>query len=213
MKHSIALATAALLISPLAQANGNWYIGLDLMNTEADTNGWVEGIEDIGGIPVENEGGGLSLLAGYQYTPWIALEVGLSRQAIEVIDYEKSSGLFYYEYLMVDAYVNTLSVGTKMRYLTNSGFGFYAKPSIAYTMTEVDINGNSTSGGDKLDENEKNSTVHFNFEVGAEYFLSDSFSLGLAYERQFDALDYSIKALDSDKISTNSYKLGIRYYF
>ena len=94
----------------------------------------------------------------------------------------------------------------------NNGFSLYAKPGLGHTIMDLELDGNSILVG-KVELDQKNKTTHFNLEVGADYYINDSLSVGISYERQFDALDYSIGALESDKMSIDLLKAGVKYHF
>ncbi|WP_064608480.1 porin family protein [Photobacterium sp. J15] len=216
MNKVISLATTSLLMlsaSTMAQQN-NWYIGVDVFESKVDLNNAFETVNSSFGdaLSIDDSGNGASFLVGYQFTPWVAVEASYSRQHIDIIDFEAYTGM-HYTYALFRANPETIAIATKLRYLTDTGFSIYAKPGIGYTISDLEYDANSTLWSSKLEVDQKNKNVHFNFEVGAEYFFTDSFSLGVAYERQFDALDYSAENIKLEKMSMDLYKASLRYYF
>ncbi|MGL5975799.1 MAG: outer membrane protein, partial [Aeromonas sobria] len=153
---------------------------------------------------IDDQLNGGSLIVGYSFKSWLAVEGGLHGQHMS----QSKNGVDLSTNTSIDT--SSISLATKLSQPLAWGFSAYAKPGIAYTRTEVEFVGNATILGisGQLTGNETKSKVHPNLEVGLDYAFNDHFSAGIGYERQFNAL-----SLGDDHYSLDTFKLGLRYHF
>ncbi|PKQ82417.1 hypothetical protein CJP16_01955 [Aeromonas sobria] len=200
-----AFSLLALAMNGGAHAEG-WYAGLDLTTSKMDLDGAAQRVYDAKVIDDQLDGG--SLIVGYSFKPWLAVEGGLHAQQMDQLTWVTSQGATGFADTSIET--RSISLAAKLSQPLAWGFSAYAKPGIAYTSTEVELIGNATifgiSGQGRY--NETKDTVHPNLEVGLDYAFNDHFSAGIGYERQFNAL-----SLGDDHYSLDTFKLGLRYHF
>ncbi|WP_421208927.1 porin family protein [Aeromonas sp. 602396] len=200
-----AFSLLALAMNGGAHAEG-WYAGLDLTTSKMDLDGDLQRAYDAKVIDDQLDGG--SLIVGYSFKPWLAIEGGLHAQQMEQLIWVTSQGATGFADTTIDT--RSISLAAKLSHPLAWGFSAYAKPGIAYTRTEVEVVGNATILGmsGQVSGSETKSKVHPNLEVGLDYAFNDSFSAGIGYERQFNAL-----SLGDEHYSLDTLKLGLRYHF
>jgi len=220
MNFKLSIAALALLSGSFAvSAQNNWYVGLDVHSSKLDLDSEVSSFPTIssGAKNADDSGAGLSIMLGRKVNEWLAIEANLSHDYIDLLDYSNyydiGLGAQGYEYQLHDARIYSFDLGAKMSYATGFDLNLYAKPGIGYTRTELELNGGSSHPDIKVDKDVTNNKVHFNLELGAEYFFTDSFSANLAYERKFNAVDFSIEGYKFGDMDQDRIKGGVRYYF
>ncbi len=206
------VAVSALLTAFNANAGSSWYVGFDVHQSKLDLDSNIDSAATVssGVKKLDDTGAGVSIFLGRQINSWLALEFSGSSDHVDLLDYENyyNSGSSY-EYALYRANIYSFGVSSKVSYNTAFQLSLYAKPGLGYTITDLELNGGASDPNYKVDIDEKNTTLHFNFEIGAEYFLTDSFSASVAYERRFDAVDVP----NVDEMSQDLIKGGIRYHF
>lgn len=200
-----AFSLLALAMNGGAHAEG-WYAGLDLTTSKMDLDGQAKDLSNAGIIDDQLNGG--SLIVGYSFKSWLAVEGGLHAQQMDQLTWVTSQGATGFADTSIET--RSISLAAKLSQPLAWGFSAYAKPGIAYTRTEVEFVGNATILGisGQLTGNETKSKVHPNLEVGLDYAFNDHFSAGIGYERQFNAL-----SLGDEHYSLDTFKLGLRYHF
>ncbi|WP_421203973.1 porin family protein [Aeromonas sp. 602658] len=200
-----AFSLLALAMNGGAHAEG-WYAGLDLTTSKMDLDGDLQRAYDAKVIDDQLDGG--SLIVGYSFNPWLAIEGGLHAQQMEQLIWVTSQGATGFADTTIET--RSISLAAKLSQPLAWGFSAYAKPGIAYTRTELEVVGNATILGmsGQVSGSETKSKVHPNLEVGLDYAFNDSFSAGIGYERQFNAL-----SLGDEHYSLDTLKLGLRYHF
>ncbi|XQW87407.1 porin family protein [Aeromonas veronii] len=196
-----AFSLLALAMNGGAHAEG-WYAGLDLTTSKMDLDGQAKDLSNAGIIDDQLNGG--SLIVGYSFKSWLAVEGGLHGQHMS----QSKNGVDVSTNTSIDT--SSISLAAKLSQPLAWGFSAYAKPGIAYTRTELEVVGNATFLGfsDQVSKSATKSKVHPNLEVGLDYAFNDHFSAGIGYERQFDAL-----SLGDEHYSLDTFKLGLRYHF
>ncbi|HHQ4684786.1 TPA: porin family protein [Aeromonas veronii] len=199
------LSLLGLTFSGAACAQG-WYVGLDLTTSKMDLDGDLQRVYDAKVIDDQLDGG--SLIVGYSFKPWLAVEGGLHAQQMDQLTWVTSPIASGFADTTIET--RSISLAAKLSQPLAWGFSAYAKPGIAYTRTELEVVGNATFLGfsDQGSKSATKSKVHPNLEVGLDYAFNDHFSAGIGYERQFDAL-----SLGDEHYSLDTFKLGLRYHF
>ncbi|HDZ8846144.1 TPA: porin family protein [Aeromonas veronii] len=199
------LSLLGLTFSGAACAQG-WYVGLDLTTSKMDLDGDLQRVYDAKVIDDQLDGG--SLIVGYSFKPWLAVEGGLHAQQMDQLTWVTSPIATGFADTTIET--RSISLAAKLSQPLAWGFSAYAKPGIAYTRTELEVVGNATFLGfsDQVSKSATKSKVHPNLEVGLDYAFNDHFSAGIGYERQFDAL-----SLGDEHYSLDTFKLGLRYHF
>ncbi|WP_421278747.1 porin family protein [Aeromonas veronii] len=200
-----AFSLLALAMNGGAHAEG-WYAGLDLTTSKMDLDGAAKDAYEAKVIDDQLDGG--SLIVGYSFKPWLAVEGGLHAQQMDQLTWVTSPIASGFADTTIDT--RSISLAAKLSQPLAWGFSAYAKPGIAYTRTELEVVGNATFLGfsDQVSKSATKSKVHPNLEVGLDYAFNDHFSAGIGYERQFDAL-----SLGDEHYSLDTFKLGLRYHF
>lgn len=204
---ALVFSLLGLGISTAACAEG-WYAGLDLITSKADLDGMAQQAYDAKLMDDRLDGG--SLIVGYSFKPWLAIEGGLHAQQMSQLMWITSPVATGF----VDTTIDTRSISLAAKFSQPLAYGFsaYAKPGLAYTRTEVEVIGNGSIPALGVNEqgriNEAKGRVHPNLEVGFDYAFNSSISAGIGYERQFSAL-----TLGDDHHSMDTFKLGLRYHF
>ncbi|MCF5863192.1 porin family protein [Aeromonas veronii] len=192
-----AFSLLALTMNGSAHAEG-WYAGLDLTTSKMDLDGQAKDLSNAGIIDDQLNGG--SLIVGYSFKSWLAVEGGLHGQHMS----QSKNGVDVSTNTSIDT--SSISLAAKLSQPLAWGFSAYAKPGIAYTRTKSEFSMNIADV--QLTKNTTKGTVHPNLEVGLDYAFNDHFSAGIGYERQFDAL-----SLGDEHYSLDTFKLGLRYHF
>ncbi|MFQ1849827.1 porin family protein [Aeromonas veronii] len=192
-----AFSLLALAMNGSAHAEG-WYAGLDLTTSKMDLDGQAKDLSNAGIIDDQLNGG--SLIVGYSFKSWLAVEGGLHGQHMS----QSKNGVDVSTNTSIDT--SSISLAAKLSQPLAWGFSAYAKPGIAYTRTKSEFSMNIADV--QLTKNTAKGTVHPNLEVGLDYAFNDHFSAGIGYERQFDAL-----SLGDEHYSLDTFKLGLRYHF
>ncbi|MFQ1632193.1 porin family protein [Aeromonas veronii] len=192
-----AFSLLALAMNGGAHAEG-WYAGLDLTTSKMDLDGQAKDLSNAGIIDDQLNGG--SLIVGYSFKSWLAVEGGLHGQHMS----QSKNGVDVSTNTSIDT--SSISLAAKLSQPLAWGFSAYAKPGIAYTRTKSEFSMNIADV--QLTKNTTKGTVHPNLEVGLDYAFNDHFSAGIGYERQFDAL-----SLGDEHYSLDTFKLGLRYHF
>ncbi|MEE9708343.1 porin family protein [Aeromonas veronii] len=192
-----AFSLLALAMNGSAHAEG-WYAGLDLTTSKMDLDGQAKDLSNAGIIDDQLNGG--SLIVGYSFKSWLAVEGGLHGQHMS----QSKNGVDVSTNTSIDT--SSISLAAKLSQPLAWGFSAYAKPGIAYTRTKSEFSMNIADV--QLTKNTTKGTVHPNLEVGLDYAFNDHFSAGIGYERQFDAL-----SLGDEHYSLDTFKLGLRYHF
>ncbi|TNH94604.1 porin family protein [Aeromonas sobria] len=192
-----AFSLLALAMNGGAHAEG-WYAGLDLTTSKMDLDGQAKDLSNAGIIDDQLNGG--SLIVGYSFKSWLAVEGGLHGQHMS----QSKNGVDLSTNTSIDT--SSISLATKLSQPLAWGFSAYAKPGIAYTRTKSEFSMNIADV--QMTKNTTKGTVHPNLEVGLDYAFNDHFSAGIGYERQFNAL-----SLGDDHYSLDTFKLGLRYHF
>jgi OOP family OmpA-OmpF porin len=192
-----AFSLLALAMNGGAHAEG-WYAGLDLTTSKMDLDGQAKDLSNAGIIDDQLNGG--SLIVGYSFKSWLAVEGGLHGQHMS----QSKNGVDLSTNTSIDT--SSISLATKLSQPLAWGFSAYAKPGIAYTRTKSEFSMNIADV--QMTKNTTKGTVHPNLEVGLDYAFNDHFSAGIGYERQFDAL-----SLGDEHYSLDTFKLGLRYHF
>lgn len=192
-----AFSLLALAMNGGAHAEG-WYAGLDLTTSKMDLDGDAKDAYDAKIIDDQLDGG--SLIVGYSFKPWLAVEGGLHGQHMS----QSKNGVDVSTNTSIDT--SSISLAAKLSQPLAWGFSAYAKPGIAYTRTKSEFSMNIADV--QLTKNTTKGTVHPNLEVGLDYAFNDHFSAGIGYERQFNAV-----SLRDDHYSLDTFKLGLRYHF
>ena len=200
-----AFSLLALAMNGGAHAEG-WYAGLDLTTSKMDLDGAAKDAYDAKVIDDQLDGG--SLIVGYSFKPWLAVEGGLHAQQMDQLTWVTSPIASGFADTTIDT--RSISLAAKLSQPLAWGFSAYAKPGIAYTSTEVELIGSGAMLGYRVQGNlnETKGTLHPNLEVGLDYAFNDHFSAGIGYERQFNAL-----SLGDEHYSLDTLKLGLRYHF
>ena len=200
-----AFSLLALAMNGGAHAEG-WYAGLDLTTSKMDLDGAAKDVYDAKLIDDQLDGG--SLIVGYSFKPWLAVEGGLHAQQMDQLVWVTSPIATGFADTTIET--RSISLAAKLSQPLAWGFSAYAKPGVAYTSTEVEMIGNATILGmsGQMRRSETKGTVHPNLEVGIDYAFNDHISAGIGYERQFNAM-----TLGDDHYSLDTLKLGIRYHF
>ncbi|HHQ4525238.1 TPA: porin family protein [Aeromonas veronii] len=200
-----AFSLLALAMNGGAHAEG-WYAGLDLTTSKMDLDGAAKDAYDAKVIDDQLDGG--SLIVGYSFKPWLAVEGGLHAQQMDQLTWVTSPIASGFADTTIET--RSISLAAKLSQPLAWGFSAYAKPGVAYTSTEVEMIGNGTILGMSVQgrRSETKGTVHPNLEVGIDYAFNDHISAGIGYERQFNAM-----TLGDDHYSLDTLKLGIRYHF
>ena len=200
-----AFSLLALAMNGGAHAEG-WYAGLDLTTSKMDLDGSAKDAYDAKIIDDQLDGG--SLIVGYSFKPWLAIEGGLHAQQMSQLMWVNAPGLTGFTDTTIDT--RSISLAARLSQPLAWGFSAYAKPGIAYTSTEVELIGSGAMLGYRVQGNlnETKGTLHPNLEVGLDYAFNDHFSAGIGYERQFNAL-----SLGDEHYSLDTFKLGLRYHF
>ncbi|MCX0430271.1 porin family protein [Aeromonas veronii] len=200
-----AFSLLALAMNGGAHAEG-WYAGLDLTTSKMDLDGAAKDAYDAKVIDDQLDGG--SLIVGYSFKPWLAVEGGLHAQQMDQLTWVTSPIATGFADTTIET--RSISLAAKLSQPLAWGFSAYAKPGVAYTSTEVEMIGNGTILGMSVQgrRSETKGTVHPNLEVGIDYAFNDHISAGIGYERQFNAM-----TLGDDHYSLDTLKLGIRYHF
>lgn len=192
-----AFSLLALAMNGGAHAEG-WYAGLDLTTSKMDLDGQAKDLSNAGIIDDQLNGG--SLIVGYSFKSWLAVEGGLHGQHMS----QSKNGVDLSTNTSIDT--SSISLATKLSQPLAWGFSAYAKPGIAYTRTKSEFSMNIADV--QMTKNTTKGTVHPNLEVGLDYAFNDHFSAGIGYERQFNAV-----SLRDDHYSLDTLKLGLRYHF
>ena len=192
-----AFSLLALAMNGGAHAEG-WYAGLDLTTSKMDLDGQAKDLSNAGIIDDQLNGG--SLIVGYSFKSWLAVEGGLHGQHMS----QSKNGVDVSTNTSIDT--SSISLATKLSQPLAWGFSAYAKPGIAYTRTKSEFSMNIADA--QLTKNTTKGTVHPNLEVGLDFAFNDHFSAGIGYERQFNAV-----SLRDDHYSLDTFKLGLRYHF
>ncbi|ELM3618279.1 porin family protein [Aeromonas sobria] len=192
-----AFSLLALAMNGGAHAEG-WYAGLDLTTSKMDLDGQAKDLSNAGIIDDQLNGG--SLIVGYSFKSWLAVEGGLHGQHMS----QSKNGVDLSTNTSIDT--SSISLATKLSQPLAWGFSAYAKPGIAYTRTKSEFSMNVADV--QMTKNTTKGTVHPNLEVGLDYAFNDHFSVGIGYERQFNAL-----SLGDEHYSLDTFKLGLRYHF
>ncbi|MFM5449151.1 porin family protein [Aeromonas veronii] len=192
-----AFSLLALAMNGSAHAEG-WYAGLDLTTSKMDLDGQAKDLSNAGIIDDQLNGG--SLIVGYSFKSWLAVEGGLHGQHMS----QSKNGVDVSTNTSIDT--SSISLAAKLSQPLAWGFSAYAKPGIAYTRTKSEFSMNIADV--QLTKNTTKGTVHPNLEVGLDYAFNDHFSAGIGYERQFNAV-----SLRDDHYSLDTFKLGLRYHF
>ncbi|WP_323969027.1 porin family protein [Aeromonas veronii] len=192
-----AFSLLALAMNGGAHAEG-WYAGLDLTTSKMDLDGAAKDAYDAKVIDDQLDGG--SLIVGYSFKSWLAVEGGLHGQHMS----QSKNGVDVSTNTSIDT--SSISLAAKLSQPLAWGFSAYAKPGIAYTRTKSEFSMNIADV--QLTKNTTKGTVHPNLEVGLDYAFNDHFSAGIGYERQFNAV-----SLRDDHYSLDTFKLGLRYHF
>ncbi|HEH9416529.1 TPA: porin family protein [Aeromonas sobria] len=192
-----AFSLLALAMNGGAHAEG-WYAGLDLTTSKMDLDGQAKDLSNAGIIDDQLNGG--SLIVGYSFKSWLAVEGGLHGQHMS----QSKHGVDLSTNTSIDT--SSISLATKLSQPLAWGFSAYAKPGIAYTRTKSEFSMNIADV--QMTKNTTKGTVHPNLEVGLDYAFNDHFSAGIGYERQFNAV-----SLRDDHYSLDTFKLGLRYHF
>ncbi|MFM4968594.1 porin family protein [Aeromonas veronii] len=192
-----AFSLLALAMNGGAHAEG-WYAGLDLTTSKMDLDGQAKDLSNAGIIDDQLNGG--SLIVGYSFKSWLAVEGGLHGQHMS----QSKNGVDVSTNTSIDT--SSISLAAKLSQPLAWGFSAYAKPGIAYTRTKSEFSMNIADV--QLTKNTTKGTVHPNLEVGLDYAFNDHFSAGIGYERQFNAV-----SLRDDHYSLDTFKLGLRYHF
>ncbi|EKP0260990.1 MAG: porin family protein [Aeromonas sobria] len=192
-----AFSLLALAMNGGAHAEG-WYAGLDLTTSKMDLDGQAKDLSNAGIIDDQLNGG--SLIVGYSFKSWLAVEGGLHGQHMS----QSKNGVDLSTNTSIDT--SSISLATKLSQPLAWGFSAYAKPGIAYTRTKSEFSMNVADV--QMTKNTTKGTVHPNLEVGLDYAFNDHFSAGIGYERQFNAV-----SLRDDHYSLDTFKLGLRYHF
>ncbi|KAB0663199.1 porin family protein [Aeromonas veronii] len=192
-----AFSLLALAMNGSAHAEG-WYAGLDLTTSKMDLDGQGKDLSNAGIIDDQLNGG--SLIVGYSFKSWLAVEGGLHGQHMS----QSKNGVDVSTNTSIDT--SSISLAAKLSQPLAWGFSAYAKPGIAYTRTKSEFSMNIADV--QLTKNTTKGTVHPNLEVGLDYAFNDHFSAGIGYERQFNAV-----SLRDDHYSLDTFKLGLRYHF
>ena len=192
-----AFSLLALAMNGSAHAEG-WYAGLDLTTSKMDLDGQAKDLSNAGIIDDQLNGG--SLIVGYSFKSWLAVEGGLHAQHMS----QSKNGVDVSTNTSIDT--SSISLAAKLSQPLAWGFSAYAKPGIAYTRTKSEFSMNIADV--QLTKNTTKGTVHPNLEVGLDYAFNDHFSAGIGYERQFNAV-----SLRDDHYSLDTFKLGLRYHF
>lgn len=192
-----AFSLLALTMNGSAHAEG-WYAGLDLTTSKMDLDGQAKDLSNAGIIDDQLNGG--SLIVGYSFKSWLAVEGGLHGQHMS----QSKNGVDVSTNTSIDT--SSISLAAKLSQPLAWGFSAYAKPGIAYTRTKSEFSMNIADV--QLTKNTTKGTVHPNLEVGLDYAFNDHFSAGIGYERQFNAV-----SLRDDHYSLDTFKLGLRYHF
>jgi len=192
-----AFSLLALAMNGGAHAEG-WYAGLDLTTSKMDLDGQAKDLSNAGIIDDQLNGG--SLIVGYSFKSWLAVEGGLHGQHMS----QSKNGVDLSTNTSIDT--SSISLATKLSQPLAWGFSAYAKPGIAYTRTKSEFSMNIADV--QMTKNTTKGTVHPNLEVGLDYAFNDHFSAGIGYERQFNAL-----SLGDEHYSLDTFKLGLRYHF
>ena len=196
-----AFSLLALAMNGGAHAEG-WYAGLDLTTSKMDLDGAAKDAYDAKVIDDQLDGG--SLIVGYSFKPWLAVEGGLHAQQMDQLTWVTSPIASGFADTTIET--RSISLAAKLSQPLAWGFSAYAKPGIAYTRTKSEFSMNIADV--QLTKNTTKGTVHPNLEVGLDYAFNDHFSAGIGYERQFDAL-----SLGDEHYSLDTFKLGLRYHF
>jgi OOP family OmpA-OmpF porin len=192
-----AFSLLAMAMNGGAHAEG-WYAGLDLTTSKMDLDGQAKDLSNAGIIDDQLNGG--SLIVGYSFKSWLAVEGGLHGQHMS----QSKNGVDLSTNTSIDT--SSISLATKLSQPLAWGFSAYAKPGIAYTRTKSEFSMNVADV--QMTKNTTKGTVHPNLEVGLDYAFNDHFSAGIGYERQFNAV-----SLRDDHYSLDTFKLGLRYHF
>lgn len=216
---SLTAMTSILCISFSALSQEEWYIGISGHSSKLDYDGDSPSILTVssGKKSLDDKGQGINLLIGRHLEPWLALELNASYSNSKLVDYQNyydfGALVRGYEYAMLDAKIYSFGASTKFIYESPFNLRIYAKPGIGYTTTKIDYDGGSSTPYVKKEYNAKNNHIHFNLEVGTEYFFTNTFAINVAYERRFKAVDLSSENNGVNKFSQDIIKAGILYYF
>ena len=133
-----AFSLSARAMNGSAHAEG-WYAGLDLTTSKMDLDGAAKDAYDAKVIDDQLDGG--SLIVGYSFKPWLAVEGGLHAQQIDQLIWVTSpiaSGF-------ADTTIDTLTVyslggsaGVRARFKTVAGGGLIAGLDDVRTWDELD---------------------------------------------------------------------------
>ena len=128
-----AFSLLALAMNGSAHAEG-WYAGLDLTTSKMDLDGQAKDLSNAGIIDDQLNGG--SLIVGYSFKSWLAVEGGLHGQHMS----QSKNGVDVSTNTSIDT--SSISLAAKLSQPLAWGFSAYAKPGIAYTRTKSEFSMN-----------------------------------------------------------------------
>ncbi len=186
--RAIVSAAALLLITSLAHAEADFYLGLGLGGGDVDLNGDVSGSGDFDTVDLGGERALTGeVTSGVQFNPgWLA--------ELSIVDYENLS------LLLVDSVsYDAVRLGIGYAPQPTGRFGFVGKIGIAFWDLELRESPLFNSGSEATFNTDGEDLY---LQVGGEFHATDRWRIGAAY-------DYS----DADFGDVSALRLNTRYLF
>ena len=199
MRKALALmALGAAAASTSVQANDNWYVAADILNTDLEMEGLDFGSET-----------GLGIAVGKQFQYSDTFKLALEVEYVHFGSFSLDRNFGYGSYMNQEIEASAFNFNAKPK-LHFSGSGFYVGALAGVGVTGVDIEQKSNMYG-YGDVKTDGSDVSFNYGVEAGYEFTSGVVVSGGYRASSVAID--VEGGGEFDFDFDSFFVGVEYHF